>query len=466
MRADVRSPRRRRPRNPLRRSLIVTHRWLSLVLGLVLLVITTSGAILLYTPEIQRWLNSDAYAASGGPTVVSFQQAADTVAARYPDLVPQAVIAEHGVLRVTDFTSSVTVDPATGAVLGEVHEMPSWWGWLENLHECGFTCDDYPGYIPALNAEVPGTGWLGFEDTPVTVGGLILGLAGLLLLFLAVSGLVLWWPKPSRWRTSMAVRWRKGRFARDTDLHKVVGMIALPLLLIWGFTGIGFEFGPVEQAWYAVTPGDEQEVEWPVAAESDTPDIGIDGAAAAAATAVPGGTVVAVLPPTADDPTTTYTVWLAAGIDTYEHSDFPGNVGVGVDPHTAETTVAYGAPDEAVAQTLWDSWSYPVHAGVVVNGWWRLVWFVLGVTPLVLAVTGVSTWLVRRGNKRRRKLARAGRGSAGETAPEAVPDDDVLDEALAPTGDVPTTAEPARTPIADGTAPSGPSTGLPPAAPA
>jgi hypothetical protein len=42
---------------------------------------------------------------------------------------------------------------------------------------------------------VPGTGWLGFEDEPVTWGGLILGLTGLVLLFLALSGLWLWFPK-------------------------------------------------------------------------------------------------------------------------------------------------------------------------------------------------------------------------------------------------------------------------------
>ena len=64
--------------------------------------------------------------------------------------MPTTVIAEHGVLRVTDFEQSYTVDPATGAMLGEVGEMPTWLGWTENLHECMLTCEDYPGYLEAL----------------------------------------------------------------------------------------------------------------------------------------------------------------------------------------------------------------------------------------------------------------------------------------------------------------------------
>lgn len=238
----------------MRRTLVVTHRWLSLILGLVLVLITISGAILVYAPEIQRWLNSEAYTAAGGPATVTLGQAQATVAQAHPDFAPTAVIAENGVLRVTDFERSFTVDPATGALLGEVAPEPTWLAWTANLHECLLTCENEPGYVEALTAEVPGTGWLGYEGAPITVGALILGLLGLVLLFLAVSGLWLWWPRPSRLKASLTVRRGKGRFARDTDLHKVIGMISLPLLLIWGLTGAGFELTPVETVWNALTP--------------------------------------------------------------------------------------------------------------------------------------------------------------------------------------------------------------------
>lgn len=397
------APRRRAHRRPVRRAFIVTHRWLSLILGLGLLAVTTSGAILLWNPELERWSNSDAYAASGGPATVGFEQAVHAVTDRYPDVVPDTVIAEHGVLRVVSGTSSVTVDPATGAVLGEVHELPTWWRWLENFHECLLTCDNMPGYLPWLNAPVPGTSWLAHNGEPVSVGLLLLGGSGILLLFLTVSGIVLWWPRRGRWRAAVTVRTGKGRFARDTDLHKVIGMVAVPLLLLWGLTGAGFEFEPVETAWYAVTPGSPVEEEAPAVAPHDGPRIDADAAAAAAASVVPTGTVVAVILPAVDDPTAGYTVWVADGLDSYAHSNFPGNVGVAVDPYTAVATPIYGAVGgRSIAQNLWESWSFPLHTGEALNGWWRILWFVFGMAPIALAVTGVSTWLVRRRTRRRR----------------------------------------------------------------
>ena len=63
--SDGRTRRTKKRRRPVRRLFIVTHRWLSLLLGLVLLLITMSGAILVYRPEIQRSLDHEAYDASG-----------------------------------------------------------------------------------------------------------------------------------------------------------------------------------------------------------------------------------------------------------------------------------------------------------------------------------------------------------------------------------------------------------------
>ena len=57
----------------------------------------------------------------------------------------------------------------------------------------------------------------------ITYGGLVLGVFALILLYLSLTGIWLWFPRPSKWRRSMDVRWKRGRFARDTDLHKVAG---------------------------------------------------------------------------------------------------------------------------------------------------------------------------------------------------------------------------------------------------
>ena|GEM_PF-5352874 len=60
-----------------------------------------------------------------------------------------------------------------------------------------------------------------------------------------------------------------------------------------------------------------------------------------------------------------------------------------------------------VSNAIIDDWAQPtLHYGVSVNAWWRVFWFVLGMAPLLLFLTGLSTWQFRRRTARRRKAAR------------------------------------------------------------
>jgi uncharacterized iron-regulated membrane protein len=73
----------------------------------------------------------------------------------------------------------------------------------------------------------------------------------------------------------------------------------------------------------------------------------------------------------------------------------------------ADVKVVDASHDRPLANTFYAKVFEPAHFGWLVNGWWRLVWLVFGLTPLALAVTGLSTWLFRRGTERRRNGARA-----------------------------------------------------------
>ena len=159
--------------------MIVTHRWLSLVLGLVLLAITISGAILLYRPEIQRALHPDAYDVSGKPATISLVEARETVLDAHPKFEATSVWAEHGVYRVTDYETSWTVDPGTGKILGYVGETPVVAAVHGQPARVLLVLRGLPG-LPSsvLVKEVPGTGWLGFDGAKVTWGGMVLGVFG------------------------------------------------------------------------------------------------------------------------------------------------------------------------------------------------------------------------------------------------------------------------------------------------
>jgi hypothetical protein len=153
-------------------------------------------------------------------------------------------------------------------------------------------------------------------------------------------------------------------------------------------------------------PGPEVILE---SAESDEPDIGVAAAVAAAQRVV--GTdeePMSLDLPHADEPTSTYGVWFSDGFDPWMHSDYAGDHLVSVDRHdAAKAQVTYGGPTMPMAQELWEDYNFPAHSGLIVNGWWRIIWGVLGLVPLLLAVTGLSTWLWTRGVRKRRRRREA-----------------------------------------------------------
>ncbi|MEQ3553558.1 PepSY domain-containing protein [Pseudonocardia nematodicida] len=107
------------------------------------------------------------------------------------------------------------------------------WGLLLNLHDCGLSCPELPGHLPLLAAAVPGL--------PTTWGRLGLGMLGLALLVLCLSGMTAWWSSVRDVGRSLRAVVRpkldRGAFRAHRDLHLLAALVALPLLLVWATTG-------------------------------------------------------------------------------------------------------------------------------------------------------------------------------------------------------------------------------------
>jgi uncharacterized iron-regulated membrane protein len=144
-----------------------------------------------------------------------------------------------------------------------------------------------------------------------------------MLLFLAATGLVVWWPGIRRLARGFRVRRGQGTYAFNHDLHNVIGLAAIPFLVMWGFTGAHFELKQVSDLWYAVLPGqgaDEREIESkPLPGRA----VSMDQAAAIARRTVPDGRLVSVSVLDRKK-TSAYLVWLSRGNDTYDHGVWPG----------------------------------------------------------------------------------------------------------------------------------------------
>lgn len=396
-------------RRPARRSMVVVHRWTSLVLGLLLVVETTAGAVLLFHGDWFRATNSTFYQHTTSADPITAQRAMAIVTAAHPEFTAAWVSADNGILAVGDptYTQAYAVDPGTGRINGFAHLEGGVMGWLANLHDCALTCQDYPGYVPALAKPVPTLGLSAL--TGITWGAVILGVLGVLMILLAITGVITWWPGFRRLSHGFRVRTGRGRFARDYDLHNVVGIIAVPFLLMWGVTGAAFEFPGVENAWLAVTGGHSPDPNRYTFTANPAPkgsqELGVDRAASVALARVPGDVRYLVAPsPDADY----YTVSVATGYQPYgDRAFFGGDTTVYVDGHDANhVSIADGSAGEPAANSFYERVFEPSHFGWLVNGWWRIIWALFGLAPLALAVTGVSTWLFRRGVQRRRRAAR------------------------------------------------------------
>ncbi|WP_028932563.1 PepSY-associated TM helix domain-containing protein [Pseudonocardia spinosispora] len=388
------------------------HRWIAIVGGVVLVVFVTTGALLVFRVDIQRAMNPAATAIERlpGDRPVSLAGAREAVENAHPEFQTGRIWFEGSVLRVYNTTRTHwwSVDPGSGRVLGhDGTALDGAWGLLANLHMCAMSCPQYPGYLAWMANPLFGTG---VTPEMVFYTGLLLT-----VLTLVTTGL---WLSLGSLRTALRVRWsRRGSFARNSDLHRVVGLVMAPFLLVWAFTGAGFVVPAVEDLWFALTPGEHRVVEDPVPPAQHGPDIGLEAALQSGQKLVgPGHPAVHALLPKGKDPS--YQFRFETAPTTY--GDVTDGFRVRVDRYTGAATYLKNPPGSPTATVLWENWAFPLHSGILVPGWWRAPWLLIALTPLALGLTGLSAHLFRRSVRRRIRDQRSRRaappaGSAVET---------------------------------------------------
>lgn len=371
------------------------HLWATLSVGLLLLSVTTSGAAIVLRPELDRLLHADLYEAAPSATRVGIDHALGAIQVAFPGnpvawlTPPRRGLPYEGEL--SEPRLRVLVDPGTGTVRGAFPVEGGLLGWLETFHVSLF----------ADETEIPLVGW--------NLATTLLGVSALALLLMVITGAVLWWPGVRRFvLLGFGVRLRRNAYTAHHDLHKVLGFVALPPLLVWGLTGANFEYYEETRAiWYALTPGDAP-ADPPESASAPGSGPGITAAEAGrrALAAVPGARLQSIAPPA--DETAPYLVWLARGVDPYEHFPYPGYIGVYLDRFTGDLLHVSGTDfPNATTAAYEQGWTFALHAGTVAPWYLRLLWILFGLAPLFLAVTGVAMWWLKRRGKRRPTRARA-----------------------------------------------------------
>jgi uncharacterized iron-regulated membrane protein len=250
---------------------------------------------------------------------------------------------------------TIYLDPSTARVVDMVDFRSSFFGFLHRFHE-NLTIPEYSGRA-------------------------IVGWVGVAMLIMSLTGLYLWWPRNSAWKS--ALRWRRGP-GTASNLHHLLGLaISLPLALV-SLTGIYLGFPQQGRAVLssvaAMSPQARGGFAAPLMrARQQT----IDQVADIARASVPDGRVAAIFLPA--EATQAWRVQMRRG-------DEP--VTVTIDDRSGGATVAPALPGDRIA-----AWIRGLHDGSRGGLVWQVAVFLCGIFPAIFVVTGLMIWLQRRSRR-------------------------------------------------------------------
>ena len=357
------------------RTLRRLHLWVSLIAAVPLLVLSLSGALLVYAPELQRAL--DGQARSTGPVGASLSPTAivDRVAQQEPDLGIWSIsVAKPDVWTawLSDGAGVIRIDPATGDILEHFHPRDRFEGWLTALHR---------RYL----VDGPASKWVRHGVSAVA----------LLMIVQFAVGLWLWLKPPSPFRR-LPVSFRQGTRFAVLRLHQATGIASFLILTAVSLTGMAMYWhDPMRVALEWVTASKVEEAQPPKVAGL-APLKNLEAGIAAAREAAPGAAlnhfrlprhpgdamVVGLMPEGGGEGQATR-IW------------------VGDDP--ARVLYVFAATDANLATTLWHM-RYMIHVGKFAGPLVRALWVVVALIPAAFVVSGLWLYL---GRRRREARARA-----------------------------------------------------------
>ncbi|MEH6406243.1 MAG: PepSY-associated TM helix domain-containing protein [Leeuwenhoekiella sp.] len=205
------------------------HLWLGLGSGIILFLVCLSGTILTFEEEIKGFF-ADEMEVTPTAETISIENLTDK-------------------LKQEGSVASVTIsDAADTPYEFRVKTSP------QDRRGTPYFVDQYTGKIQAAEkSSLDGFfmtmfrmhRWLLFDSS---IGRPIVGIATLFFFFIAVTGVVLWWPKKFKWKSikpGLKIKFSANWKRINHDLHNTLGFYACIFLIIMSLTGLCWSF-----AWY------------------------------------------------------------------------------------------------------------------------------------------------------------------------------------------------------------------------
>ncbi|HEX3135902.1 MAG TPA: PepSY-associated TM helix domain-containing protein [Planctomycetota bacterium] len=392
------------------------HFIFAIVAGLLLSVVTVSGALVIFRTELD-WLYADTTGIAVSRTA-EVDATAAMLAERYPTARVQRLATpvftragDEWTLRDEKGTKELSddevwkafTDPATGRFLGDTRgaQGSAFLAWMATFHH---------------------NLWLG------PTGGILTGSAGLCLFGFILTGVWLWWPGLKKLSSGFRLRWAKPGYFRNYDLHSWFGLVGLPIFLVLALTGSMFEFHWMRSAVHYGLGGNEADRPLALrmqpqrppsetgkpgenAAKPDAavkrergseeratvatkgPTLTFGKAIAAAEAALPGTGALSIIPPRAGRADATWSVLL----------DYPFNVGSysgALVQLTQDGTPKLTLDPRTMSVGGWvNGQVWGLHTGTWAGAWSKTLYLIVGLLPPALLFTGFLLWWYRHQQK-------------------------------------------------------------------
>lgn len=217
------------------------HLWLSVPFGLIITLVCFSGAMLVFENEANEWFRRDLYyVETVKESPLPMDKLLEKVATTLPDSVAVTGVSissdpgrAYQVSLSKPRRASLYVDQYTGEVKGK-SERSGFFMFMFRMHRW---------LLDSMNPGNEGIFW----------GKMIVGVSTLLLVFVLISGIVIWWPRTRKaLKNSLKITATKGWRRFWYDLHVAGGMYALIFLLAMALTGLTWSFPWYRTAFYKV----------------------------------------------------------------------------------------------------------------------------------------------------------------------------------------------------------------------
>lgn len=222
-----------------RKVIFWTHLIAALIAGVVIFIMSVTGALLSFERNIIEFSERDQrYVAANGRDRLSPQAMLDRLKEQKPDAEPtsMSVTSEQDAAWLFSLgrAGRIYADPYTGALIGTGNSsVRSVMSELRSWHR-----------------------WLALSGDNRAVGKAITGACNLLFVFLCISGIYIWFPRNLTWKAIKPVLWfRRGLHgkARNFNWHNVIGFWSSVLLIIFTVTATVISYRWAGDLLYTIT---------------------------------------------------------------------------------------------------------------------------------------------------------------------------------------------------------------------